>query len=85
MRSRTPPPLPRATEAAITRAALAWWRQPVAWLGVVIFAASLAGCIVMIVLAERHLDEALPTSGVHVLSVPLARVAHPDGSGAKQP
>jgi hypothetical protein len=58
-----------------TRAAGAWWRQPVAWLGVAIFVASIAGCIVMIVLAERNKDEALPTAGNQVLSVPLARSA----------
>jgi hypothetical protein len=28
-----------------------WFRQPVLWLGVLIFLGSLAGCLVMIVLA----------------------------------
>lgn len=58
-----------------TRATDAWWRQPVAWLGAAIFAASIAGCIVMIVLAERNKDEALPAAGNQVLNVPLARSA----------
>lgn len=34
----------------------AWYRQPVLWLGAVIFAASLAGCIWTIVLGSRHAD-----------------------------
>lgn len=85
MRSRSPPAPPRATEPPAARTAQAWWRQPVAWLGVAIFAASLAGCIVMIVLAERHVDEALATAGAHVLSVPLVRTARPEGSGAEPP
>ncbi|MBS0325927.1 MAG: hypothetical protein JSS46_05190 [Proteobacteria bacterium] len=62
------------------RTTATWWRQPVAWLGVAIFAASLAGCILMIVIAERYADEALPTVPGHVLNVPLARAAGPDGS-----
>lgn len=33
-----------------------WFRQPVLWLGALIFAASLAGCIVTIVLAWRYAD-----------------------------
>lgn len=85
MRSRIPRPPSRATEPVSARATDAWWRQPVAWLGAAILVASLAGCIAMIVLAERHVDEALPASGVHVVSVPLARSARPDGSGARQP
>lgn len=33
-----------------------WFRQPVLWLGALIFAVSLAGCIATIVLAWRHAD-----------------------------
>ena len=33
-----------------------WFRQPVLWLGALIFAASLLGCIATIVLAWRHAD-----------------------------
>jgi hypothetical protein len=46
-----------------------WYRQPVAWLGLAIFVASLAGCIWMIVLGARHADEPVPT-GVRVFKVP---------------
>jgi hypothetical protein len=34
-----------------------WYRQPILWLGAAIFAASLAGCVWMIVLGARHADE----------------------------
>ncbi|MGN2247053.1 hypothetical protein ACFWZ3_10210 [Frateuria sp. GZRR35] len=42
--------------AEASAAADAWYRQPVLWLGAVIFAASLAGCIWTIVLGSRHAD-----------------------------
>lgn len=34
-----------------------WYQQPVLWLGAAIFAASMAGCVWMIVLGARHADE----------------------------
>jgi hypothetical protein len=48
------------------RAALqgAWYRQPIAWLGVLVFAASIAGCIWIIAVGQRHAD------------VPVATPAH---------
>ncbi|WP_130618895.1 hypothetical protein [Dyella amyloliquefaciens] len=52
----------RATSAA-------WYRQPVLWLGVAFFLASLAGCVWMIVLGARHADE--PVDAPHaVFGVP---------------
>ena len=42
--------------AEASASADAWYRQPVLWLGAVIFAASLAGCIWTIVLGSRHAD-----------------------------
>ncbi|QNK01195.1 hypothetical protein [Dyella telluris] len=34
-----------------------WYHQPVVWLGAAFFAASLAGCVWMIVLGARHADQ----------------------------
>lgn len=85
MRSRIRRQLAPATDGMATRATDAWWRQPVAWLGVAIFAASIAGCVLMIVLAERDKDEALPTAGKQVLSVPLARSADVATTAAANP
>ena len=51
----------------------AWWRQPVLWLGAAILLASLAGCIVMLMLAARHADAPLPKAGMEILRVPVAR------------
>jgi len=68
MHDRTP------THADRTRSA--WYHQPVAWLGALLFAASLAGCLLMIVLGARHPDEALPTGG-EIMKMPLARPATP--------
>lgn len=54
-----------------------WYRQPVVWLGVLLFAASLAGCVWMIVLGARHADTPVPTAGGEVFRVPLAHPAAP--------
>ncbi len=39
-----------------------WYQQPIAWLGIVIFVASLAGCVHLIVLAATHEDPPIPTA-----------------------
>ncbi|HET9032064.1 MAG TPA: hypothetical protein VFN25_04065 [Dokdonella sp.] len=39
-----------------------WYQQPIAWLGIAIFVASMAGCIHLIVLASTHQDPALPNT-----------------------
>ncbi len=55
----------------------AWYRQPVLWLGALLFAATIAGCIAMIVLGARYDDEALPTTGSTVLKMPAGRASPP--------
>lgn len=50
-----------------------WYRQPILWLGGALFAAILAGCIVLIVLGARYDDEALPTEGSTVMKMPAGR------------
>ncbi|HUW53197.1 MAG TPA: hypothetical protein VMV99_07270 [Rhodanobacter sp.] len=52
-------------------AASAWYRQPVLWLGVAVFIASLAGCVWMIALSVRHADTPLQTSH-KVFDVPVS-------------
>lgn len=48
----------------------AWYRQSVVWLGMVVFVASLAGCVWMIVLGARHAD--IPLDTTHkVFDVPV--------------
>ncbi|MEO7063191.1 MAG: hypothetical protein ABI082_05365 [Dokdonella sp.] len=54
-----------------------WYRQPVVWLGLLLFAASLAGCVWMIVLGARHADTPVPTAGGEVFRVPLAHPKAP--------
>lgn len=53
--------------------AAAWYRQPILWLGGLVFGATLVGCVVMIVLGVRYDDEAVPTAGSMILKMPLAR------------
>ena len=54
-----------------------WYQQPVVWLGALIFAASLAGCVWMIVLGARHADEPVATRGATVFKVPTNQPATP--------
>ncbi|MBO9663014.1 hypothetical protein [Dokdonella sp.] len=55
-----------------TDAGRAWYRQPVLWLGALLLAGSLGGCIWMIVLGVQNADEAVPT-GERVFKVPTAQ------------
>ena len=58
------------------QARAAWYRQPVAWLGVVLFVASLAGCVWIIVVASHHPDAPVENDG-GLFGVPsAARSAH---------
>jgi hypothetical protein len=50
------------------------WRQPVVWLGVALFVASLAGCVLMIVLAMRHPDQSPSAGGDVILKMPVKRM-----------
>jgi len=83
MRSRIPRPAGVHDVNGI-RAGDAWYRQPVLWLGALIFAASLAGCVWMVVLASRHADAPVETAGASVLKVPLARAPAPQPLPARQ-
>jgi len=50
--------------------AFTWYRQPVLWLGVVVFVASMAGCVWLIVASSRHADIPVDTSHT-VFGVPI--------------
>lgn len=58
-------------------------RQPLVWLGALILAASIVGCVVMIVLAFRFADPPVDTAGRHAMNVPLQRSA--DATAPVQP
>lgn len=64
----------------------AWYRQPVLWLGAAILAASLAGCVWMIVLGARHAD--VPLEGIHphtLLDMPMHRQGKAQPAAARPP
>lgn len=65
-----------ATADLATRHHSAWYRQPVLWLGIAIFVASLAGCVWMIVLGMHHADTPLQTSST-VFGVPVSAHSSP--------
>lgn len=48
-----------------------WYRLPILWLGALIFGASVAGCVLLILLGSRHADEPLPEAGITLLKMPL--------------
>lgn len=50
------------------------WRQPVVWLCATLFAASLAGCVLMIVLAMRHPDPSPSAGGDVIMKMPVKRI-----------
>jgi hypothetical protein len=57
------------------------WRQPVVWLGLAVFVASMIGCIAIIVLAVRH-DGSAPAGGVeHLMKMPINRLPVAPGAG----
>lgn len=49
----------------------AWYRQPIVWLGMFMFVASMAGCVWIIMVAAQHPDEAVETSSRGALGVPV--------------
>ena len=57
------------------RGTSAWSRQPAVWLGALILAASIVGCVVVIVVAFRFADAPVDTGGRHAMNVPLQRSA----------
>jgi hypothetical protein len=60
---------------AVSGARSSWYHQPVFWLGALILAATLAGCIQLIVLATRHADEPLATGQPVIFRIPTAQPA----------
>jgi len=51
----------------------AWFRQPIVWLGGAVLAASLGGCVWLIVVAGHYADPPLPVDGLQILKMPLTR------------
>jgi hypothetical protein len=50
-----------------------WYQLPVLWLGVAILSSSLAACIALVIVANRHADEPLPMQSEALLKVPTTR------------
>lgn len=47
-----------------------WYHQPVVWLGIVVLATVIAGCVHMIVLATRHADPPVETGSEVLFRMP---------------
>ncbi len=66
-----------AASAPATRPPARWYQQPVAWLGLLLFLASIAGCVWLLVAASGYDDQSLPLDGELVFKVPLERTPAP--------
>lgn len=53
-----------------------WYSLPVVWLGIAIFAASLSGCIWLIIISARYDDMRIPTTH-QVFGVPAQQPGPP--------
>lgn len=74
----------QAAHDIAARTASAWHRQPVLWLGIAVFLASMAGCVWLIVLGVRHADTPLDTSHT-VFGVPVGAHSSPQRPPADPP
>ncbi|MEO8857854.1 MAG: hypothetical protein ABI343_12780 [Burkholderiaceae bacterium] len=63
----------------------AWYLQPIVWLGAAVLAASIAGCVWLIVVAVRYADPPLPVDGLQILKMPLTRPAQPTQPPPQKP
>lgn len=62
------------------------WRQPVVWLALLIFVATLAGCMAMILLAVRLTDPAdAPIAGQTIMKMPVERQSPGLPAAVRQP
>lgn len=75
---------PRADRAAAVRRT-PWYRQGVVWLGVAVFAASIAGCVWIIMAGLRHADTPLETGRSAIFGVPAAPHSAPPPPAASSP
>ncbi len=57
-------------ETRASHVATPWYKVPVVWLGVLIFAASMAGCVWIIVVGAQYRDEPVIPSTHAILGVP---------------
>jgi hypothetical protein len=62
--------MPAHADPARQQRRTTWQRQPVVWLGIVVFAASIAGCVWLITVGMRHADPPVATSHGSVFGVP---------------
>lgn len=68
---------PRPGDAGASGAAGAWYRQSIVWVGAAVLATSIAGCVWLIIVAERYIDPPLPGTGLQILKMPLTRTSPP--------
>ncbi|HEX7338968.1 MAG TPA: hypothetical protein VF271_03440 [Rhodanobacteraceae bacterium] len=58
----------------------AWYHQPIAWLGILVFLSLLAGCVVTVIIATRYTDHPQHGNARTLLGVPLPATS---GSAAR--
>ncbi len=61
-----------------------WYTQPVVWLGIAIFAATVIGCVYLIVVGSQY-EDASVHAGPRVFGVPLRSAPPPSGPADPAP
>lgn len=61
-------------------APLAWYRVPVVWLGILIFAVSIVGCVWVIAVSTQYRDEPVAAPAHAVLGMPVHQAPAPASS-----
>jgi hypothetical protein len=77
--------MPPHADPALRQPHTAWYRQPVVWLGVLVFVASIAGCVWIITVGIRHADTPVATSRANVLGVPASPHRAPQPATSARP
>jgi hypothetical protein len=77
--------MPPHADPALRQPHTAWYRQPVVWLGVLVFAASIAGCVWIIMAGQQHADTPLETGRSAIFGVPATPHSAPPPPAASSP
>jgi hypothetical protein len=72
-------------DPALQQPHTAWYRQPVVWLGALVFVASIAGCVWLIMAGMRHADTPVATSRANVFGVPASPHRAPQPATSVRP
>ena len=77
--------MPPHADPSLQQQHTAWYRQPVVWVGIVVFAVSIAGCVWIITVGMRHADTPVETTRTGVFGVPVSPHNAPKPASSAKP